>query len=523
MASNVVEYVLKFKDMGLGAVTSAVRKAQDGVTSLQSSTIGLSGVASALGISLGITGLAGAAISAGSAFEQSNIALTTFTGSAKIARGLITDLQQFANVTPFNTSEVIQSGRALAAYGVEVKNILPSLRMIGDVAAGTGQPITEMVTLFGQMRSQQYIYAQDLMQLSTRGIPIYAELGKVLGKTPPQIKKLASEGKVQFPQLVAAFRNMTYEGGRFYNLMDAQSRSTAGRWSNLVGMAELLGIKIFTALQPTLNAFIDLGGVLLENVTPALQTLWNIVSPFSEILGPLTVGIVSFSAAWGIYSGAVTIATIATRAFTTAWASNPLGLVLVAITAIVAALMAWQAQTGKLSAIWDGFISGTKAAFRSLMDIVQPFFTAFAQFMAGDYTGALKSLGKGAFNLSPAGMAIQLYKAGSAFGAEFTKAYDKSLATRATQKAKGGISGGGRSKEAGMALDGTLTDMSTNISSQAPKVLNIYFQNGSIQQKNTFTGAGRKEQETAADGMLKMLEEGIASAGLQAQIIGAGL
>lgn len=66
-----------------------------------------------------------------------------------------------------------------------------------------------------------------------RGIPLVAELSKELGKSEVEIRKMVTEGKVGFPELQKVIENMTNEGGKFYNLMEMQSKTLSGQISNL--------------------------------------------------------------------------------------------------------------------------------------------------------------------------------------------------------------------------------------------------------------------------------------------------
>lgn len=65
------------------------------------------------------------------------------------------------------------------------------------------------------------------------GIPIIAELSKVVGKSETEIKDMVSAGKIGFPEVQAVIKNMTNEGGLFFNLMAEQSKSLGGQISNL--------------------------------------------------------------------------------------------------------------------------------------------------------------------------------------------------------------------------------------------------------------------------------------------------
>ena len=60
------------------------------------------------------------------------------------------------------------------AYGFTAEQVLPTLRMLGDVSAAMPDrlPIGDAAYLYGTLRSQGRAYARDVLQFSNRGISI---------------------------------------------------------------------------------------------------------------------------------------------------------------------------------------------------------------------------------------------------------------------------------------------------------------------------------------------------------------
>ncbi len=111
--------------------------------------------------------------------------------------------KKFSAVTPFESEEVIKSGRSLLAFGFDVKELIPNLKAVGDVAAGTQVPLTDLAGIFGKARVAGRLYAEDINQLTERGVPIIDELAKVFNTSSGEVKNLVEKGKVGFPQLQA--------------------------------------------------------------------------------------------------------------------------------------------------------------------------------------------------------------------------------------------------------------------------------------------------------------------------------
>jgi tape measure domain-containing protein len=186
--------------------------------------------------------------------EQTEIAFETFLGSGEKMRQVIGDLNEFANKTSFTNDEIIKTGRTLLAANVPAEELTGTLKMIGDIAAGTKVPIQDLGAIYSKVMNKGKLQAEELNQLAERGIPIIDQLSKEFGVTKQQVFELGSKGKITSDVMVKAFRSMTKEGGKFFNLMEKQSQSAVGLLSTLEGKTELLGINIGKRLLPAQKA-----------------------------------------------------------------------------------------------------------------------------------------------------------------------------------------------------------------------------------------------------------------------------
>lgn len=185
-----------------------------------------------------IKGIAVASIQSAAAMEQNKVAFTTMLGSAEKATTLLTQIQDFAASTPFQFTDLVDASKRMIAFGFASEEVIEKLGMVGNVASGLGQPIGDMIYLFGQIKTQGRAMTQDLNQFANRGVPIYEEVAKAMGKPRSEVKKLAEEGKITYDVIEKVFKNMTSEGGKFSGLMGAQSKTLSGQWSNFKDIIE---------------------------------------------------------------------------------------------------------------------------------------------------------------------------------------------------------------------------------------------------------------------------------------------
>jgi hypothetical protein len=165
--------------------------------------------------------------------EQTAISFEVLTGSAETAKTLMEEIRVFAEATPYGSAEIANAGKQLLAFGVGAKDVVPTLRRLGDVSSALNIPLGEMAYLFGTTRVQGRLFTQDLNQFTSRGIPLIAELAKQFGVAESEVKNLVESGAVGFADVEKAIASLTSEGGRFFGMMDRQSQSALGLWSTL--------------------------------------------------------------------------------------------------------------------------------------------------------------------------------------------------------------------------------------------------------------------------------------------------
>jgi tape measure domain-containing protein len=256
----------------MGSLEKDLRTIQARMQQVDNSGSQLSGTMSKFGayltggaIAAGIFQIGKSALSASAAMEQNRVAFTTMLGSAEKAKTLLAEMQNFAESTPFEFTEIAEAGKKMIAFGFSSGEVVEKLRALGDVSAGLGVPLNDMAYLFGQIKTQGRAMTQDLNQFAARGIPIYEELGKVLGMDAEKVKDFASTGKIGFKDIDQVFKNLTKEGGKFAGLMDAQSKTLAGRWSNFNDQLNKSLVILGDQMAPTAGSILSIFTKLLEN------------------------------------------------------------------------------------------------------------------------------------------------------------------------------------------------------------------------------------------------------------------
>lgn len=212
--------------------------------------------------------------------QQLNIAFTTMLKSQEKADALISGLKTFASDTPFGLMDSAKGAKQLLAYGTQAENIIGDLEMLGNVASGVSAPLGDIIYLYGTLRSQGRAYAVDIRQFAGRGIPIYAELAKVLKVNVDQVNELVSAGKVGFPEVEQAFKNMTSGGGMFEGLMEKQTASVTGQIEKLKDNIQFMFDAIGTSSEGAIYGAIDGASTLVENYQAVGEALTALIATY---------------------------------------------------------------------------------------------------------------------------------------------------------------------------------------------------------------------------------------------------
>ena len=290
-----------------------------------------------------------------SQFQQLEIAFGTMLKSKEKANALMAQMTDLAAKTPFGLQEVSEGAKRLLAFQVPAEEVTETLRRMGDVAAGLGVPMGQLIHVYGQVKAQGKLMTNDLYQFMNAGIPIIAELSKVVGKSETEIKDMVSAGKIGFPEVQAVIKGMTDEGGLFFNLMAEQSKSLGGQISNLGDSFDQMLNEIGKASEGYISGAIKGVSFLVDNY----QTLGKVIAGLIATYGTYRTAVlvnIALTKGWavaakedaiakGIQTIATNAATVATKALNAAMKANPYVLVATAVVGLGAAIWALKDNT----------------------------------------------------------------------------------------------------------------------------------------------------------------------------------
>lgn len=245
-----------------------------------------------------------ALISPDASMEQTRVAFTHLLGSAQAAGDYLKQLQAFADSTPFNFPELTDDAQQMMAFGFSAQDVIPMLTDIGDAMAGMGKGkdvVSQIVMVFGQMHAAGKLNAQDMMQLTSTGIPAWQILADAMGLSVAQVQKMTTDGLIPADDAIKMLRQGMHD--TFGGSMKEQAQTFNGLLSTLqdkIGVAwQAFTGPLFTQAKtglkelgnlvssPAFQQFaVDMGqkvGVAIQNVANFIST--QVVPAFQRFEG----------------------------------------------------------------------------------------------------------------------------------------------------------------------------------------------------------------------------------------------
>lgn len=258
------------KDVGLMADTfdNNIGKAITGLGVLTSGLYALNGVAKSLQVA--------------GEFEQISVAINVMAGSVENGTKLLKDLQKVALSTPFDFKDLAKNTKMLMAYGIENRQALKDIQMIGDIAAGVSIERLPFISLgFAQIQAKGRLMGDEAKQLMESGVPIVPAIGKryfpemSAGDATKRISELMEQKKivVTAEEVREIMMSMTQEGGRFYKMMEKQSKTFLGMLSNVREQIYFTNIAIGDALLPTVKELLGITMKYAQGIATFAKTL----------------------------------------------------------------------------------------------------------------------------------------------------------------------------------------------------------------------------------------------------------
>ena len=265
----------------LGASEREAGKSGDSMGKTMGGRLGGALKKSMVGTGVAAGGVLAASLTKGigrlSAIEAAESKLSGLGNSAADVSAIMENANAAVKGTAYGLDEAATTAAMAVASGIKPGQELEGvLTTVADTAAIAGTSMSEMGNIFGSVAARGKLQGDDMMQLTSRGIPVLQLLGEELGKTSEEVSDMVSKGEIDFKTFEAAMSSGV--GGA----AKTAGETTQGAFKNMGAAAGRLGATLA-------GPFYDQAAGAFTGVTDALDAMNGRVKPImADFSGWLT-------------------------------------------------------------------------------------------------------------------------------------------------------------------------------------------------------------------------------------------
>lgn len=363
--------------------------------------------------------------------DRTAVSFEVMLGSQQKAADMLNQMNRYAADSPYSRLGVQEAAQTMLGFGVEQQKVIPSLKMLGDIAMGNSERFKGLALAFSQVASSGKLQGQDLLQLITNGYNPLNDISRLTGKSMSELKDDMSKGNISFDLMAQAMQAATSQGGKFYGMVDRIAQTPFGRFGQLVDQFKDTMLSLYKVIEPLLIPSFDLLSSIMTHSLPVIEGMQKGVRWLIDNFKTLAPYIYTAAAAWAGYNTYMFISTTILKGWTVAqWAqvtamiaaekvqwllnvamsANPIGLVIAAVAALTAGVIyCWNKFAGfraVVLTVWDtitGFGKAIKDAvvdrFWEIVDGIGAVGKAMVSLIKGDFEGAWQQAQTGAKKL----------------------------------------------------------------------------------------------------------------------------
>lgn len=201
-------------------------------------------------------------------------------GNKQQAEELFNSIKDFATHTPMQMKDLASAAQTMMSFNIPVEQIMDNLKALGDVSMGDAQKFQSLSLAFSQMSATGKLMGQDLLQMINAGFNPLATISEKTGKSISELKDEMSKGAISADMVRQAFMDATSEGGKFAGMLEKQSQTLGGAYSNLEGAINDMFNAIGEQTEGIMAGAINAATVLVQNYEMVGRVIMQLVSTY---------------------------------------------------------------------------------------------------------------------------------------------------------------------------------------------------------------------------------------------------
>lgn len=210
-------------------------------------------------------------------FQAADTAIQTLLGSKEKADTLMSQVREYAKISPLEFSDVTAATQMMLGFNIEAEKVPRYLQAIGDVSMGNTQKFNSLTLAFSQMSATGKLMGQDLNQMINAGFNPLQIMSDKTGKSIAALKDEMSKGAISAEMVQQAFIDATSAGGRFYNMSENASKEINGQLSMMQDALDSVFNELGTKSEGVIMSGIQMTTSLIENYETVGKVLAGLV------------------------------------------------------------------------------------------------------------------------------------------------------------------------------------------------------------------------------------------------------
>ncbi len=237
-------------------------------------------------------------ITQASLIEDATARFQPLMGSVEKATELVNALNKEAANTPFQFEGISNiASQLLPVMNGSIEDTIDTFKMLGDTAGGNMEKLSTITRGYTKALLKGKPDMESLNMIAEAGVPIFTLMADSMGITTNKLFELSKQGLLTTQDLTKTFRDITSEGGDFFQGMEIASKTLTGRLSTLKDNINLTFGAIGTVALPLLKQFADKGIEVAQSIKgwvdanqelikSGFESFINIVKNIFETLAP---------------------------------------------------------------------------------------------------------------------------------------------------------------------------------------------------------------------------------------------
>ena len=365
------------------------KKAEKGAESLTDKLgkIGLA-IQGIKGIAQSVMGAIQPIFEEGLSRDASVAGLSTLLGSKEDAKRYAKELRDEAMSQLYGAGNVTDAARTMMSFGIDSAKTKDMLKAISDIAGGNQQSFNSLVLAFSQATSLGKLQGQDKLQMIGAGFNPLTQIEKDLTElrgvevTVAEVDEMMSKGQISADMLADAFKNATKEGGTYFGATNEQMQGLNGMIKKIQSSTSDMFATLYEQLTPLAEAVLPYVSDTIRIITETIQGQHPALSALATVIGAVGVALATYNTYMKLAEIRTTILTAKQWLLNIAMDANPVGLVVAAITAMIALITVciqkydeWGAALLMVTGYFGFIVNAIQAIRRNWDDIVNTFRT----------------------------------------------------------------------------------------------------------------------------------------------------